>query len=88
MAESGDWSRMRAAIVGAALLAEPGGTALAAGAAPETSGAGEGLLWSRNLAEATFNTTGLIMPAGRLVTGTFLNPPREVEVCIIANLCL
>ncbi len=80
MAESGEWSRRIAAVVGAALMAEPGGTALAAGAAPGTSGAGEGLLWSRNLPEAIFNTTGLIMPAGRLAAGTFLNPPREVEM--------
>jgi WD40 repeat protein len=41
---------------------------------------GSGVEWTRNLTAAIYTTTGISLPTGKLVAGTYLNPPIETQL--------
>ena len=41
---------------------------------------GEGVVWTRNLTDATYRTAGISIPGQSLAAGTWLNPPRQTEL--------
>jgi hypothetical protein len=38
------------------------------------------VIWHNHLTDAVYTTTGITMPHGSLITGTWLNPPMEVQL--------
>jgi len=41
---------------------------------------GDEVIWHNYLTDAVYTTTGISIPHGSLITGTWLNPPEEVEL--------
>lgn len=47
---------------------------------PAVAYRGGDLLWHRNHTDATYTTTAFCRPGGILAAGTYLNPPKQIEV--------